>query len=320
MPPLPNLFIPGAPKCGTSAIAGYLDTHPDVGLGNIKEPNFWSSDLPSFAKREGLNGLGDYTALYSRQSDKRYRVDASTHYLYSEVAIQRIIEVVPNARFIVCLRPQPEIAQAWHMQMFNAGYETESDFLAAWNLRTARRSGTDIPNRCPEPRLLDYEAIASVGSQMQRLFEAVSRDQVHVMRLSSLKQNPRSVYLSILEFLNLPDDGTSEFAATNVAHRNRSATLSHLIRNPRVRPLLNRALAILGPKKSQWIKTGIKKALYKPAARAGLSTLARTELNEIFSIDDQRLRATLGYGLLESSINSTTTKSSADTHSGMPST
>lgn len=298
--PLPNLFIPGAPKCGTSALAAYLNARPEVSLGRIKEPNFWSNDLPSFARREGLLSDEHYRALYEACAVSPYRLDASTHYLFSEVAIPRIVDAVDDARFIICIRPQPQIAHAWHMQMHNAGYETEAHFPSAWALRTVRRRGDQIPGCCPEPRLLDYEAIASVGQQLERVLSVVASERVHVMRLDDLRVDPRREYLAILGFLGLDADQRTDFSAQNVAHRNRSKSLSRLVRHPSIRPWLNRALRLTGPLAGR-LRTGVKSMLYKPAARSPLSDEVAQSLANCFAEDDQKVFRILGYGLLPAS-------------------
>ncbi|MEL7311218.1 MAG: hypothetical protein AAFN07_06905 [Pseudomonadota bacterium] len=299
IPPLPNLYIPGAPKCGTSALASYLDSRPDTALGRIKEPNFWSNDLPSFAIREGLETELQYRSIFSDDCSLRYRLDASTHYLFSEVATARIVDAVPDARFIVCIRSQVEIAHAWHMQMCNAGYETEPDFETAWNLIPERREGHRVPDRCPEPRLLDYKGVASVGHQIERLLTQVDRSAVHFLRLASLKCDARNEYLAVLEFLDLEDDGRTEFASSNAAHTNRSATLSHLVRHPRIRPWLNRSLGRLGGRTEKQLKRIAKRFLYRTAPRRALSPVLANTLRNTFAEDDRILETILGQGLLD---------------------
>ena len=41
----PNLFIIGAPKCGTTFLYYYLRQHPDIFFPSFKEPHFFGSDL-----------------------------------------------------------------------------------------------------------------------------------------------------------------------------------------------------------------------------------------------------------------------------------
>jgi len=291
---LPNLFIPGAPKCGTTALATYLSDHPQVFVGHVKEPNFWSSDLPSFAHREGFTSEERYLAMYHRApAGTRYAVDASTHYLFSEVAVERIVTRFDDARFVVCVRPPSQLAPAWHMQMVNAGYEDVTDFALAWQLISRRRKGDAIPRRCPEPRLLDYEGIAAVGSQLQKLLDRVGTAQVHVVRLDRLKKQPRQAYLDLLGFLDLPDDGRQDFTRQNMASRNRSAFASRLVRNATVRPYLNRATTLFGPALAAPLRRLVKRGLYRTAPRNPLPPECEAELRAVFATEEERLRKAL---------------------------
>ena len=47
-PRLANLFIVGAPKCGTTAWAEYLRSHPDIFFPIAKDDCFFALDLPKF--------------------------------------------------------------------------------------------------------------------------------------------------------------------------------------------------------------------------------------------------------------------------------
>src|SRR5438034_4040769 len=44
----PDLFIVGAPKCGTTALYEYLRRHPSIFMSRIKEPHFFAKDLGSY--------------------------------------------------------------------------------------------------------------------------------------------------------------------------------------------------------------------------------------------------------------------------------
>ena len=291
---LPNLFIPGAPKCGTSALANYLASHPSVFIGHVKEPNFWSSDMPFFARREGFSSEAQYADMYAEASPQAtYRIDASTHYLYSETAIPRIVERIPHARFIVMVRRGQDIAHAWHMQMFNAGYEDVADFETAWNLIDDRSRGKHLPAGCPETRLLDYRAVASVGSQVDRLMRFVSADKVLLLSLEKMKRDARAAYLRCLEFLDLADDGRTVFEVENAAAQNRAPWLSRMIRNPRIRPGLNRALSLVDPAFARHSKDYVKRLLYRKQRRTALSAGFTEQLDREFRADADLLSCML---------------------------
>ena len=38
---MPNLFIIGAAKCGTSSLHSYLDLHPEISMSDVKEPMYF---------------------------------------------------------------------------------------------------------------------------------------------------------------------------------------------------------------------------------------------------------------------------------------
>ena len=43
--PLPNFFIVGAPKAGSTSLYHYLDQHPDIYMSPIKEPNYFATEI-----------------------------------------------------------------------------------------------------------------------------------------------------------------------------------------------------------------------------------------------------------------------------------
>src|SRR5262245_6077586 len=42
---LPNFFIVGAPKSGTTSLYHCLDQHPEIYMSPVKEPSFFASDI-----------------------------------------------------------------------------------------------------------------------------------------------------------------------------------------------------------------------------------------------------------------------------------
>ena len=87
---LPNLFIPGAAKSGTSTLHDYLSLHPDINMSVNKEPNYyWRED-----KR-----LEHYAKLYAG-GRYRYLGESSTNYMVLPEVVDRIRKTVSDPRFI----------------------------------------------------------------------------------------------------------------------------------------------------------------------------------------------------------------------------
>src|SRR4051812_29453240 len=103
---MPDFFIVGAPKCGTTALYEYLASHPYVFMPKTKDPHFFCEDM--VGSRHAAD-LKDYLALFSDAGPDQIVGEASVWYLFSEVAISKIFALRPDAKFIVMLRDPVEV-------------------------------------------------------------------------------------------------------------------------------------------------------------------------------------------------------------------
>lgn len=215
MIPKPNFFIIGAPRCGTTALSEYLKSHPRIGFSTPKEPHFFASDLPNlrFVEHESdylnicfghLEG-GEYAAVG----------EASVWYLYSKEAIKQILAFDPNAKFIVMLRNPRDMVQALYEKYIEALQENCSSFEKAWYLQSQRKQGKQIPKHCKHLSLLMYSDVAKMGEQLERVMKLVPENQLKIIVFDDFTSNTGDVYRSVLDFLNVPDDGRSVFPRIN---------------------------------------------------------------------------------------------------------
>jgi hypothetical protein len=96
-----SIFIIGAPKCATTAIARAVSAHPQIAFCRIKEPRFFSND-GCFAQ-----GLDWYHGLFG--AGDGLRAEASTSYGDAwmdrhRLAAARIHVYNPSAHIIYCVR------------------------------------------------------------------------------------------------------------------------------------------------------------------------------------------------------------------------
>src|SRR5882672_4936026 len=112
-PQMPEFFIVGAPKCGTTSLYAYLSRHPAVFMPRVKEPFFFCSDIQTTSM---VRSLDDYCALFALAPLGSMRGEASTLYLFSEVAIPRIMALRPDAKILVMLRNPSDAAYSFHQQ------------------------------------------------------------------------------------------------------------------------------------------------------------------------------------------------------------
>lgn len=230
MASIPNFFIVGAPKCGTTALHRYLSPHPNIFLSRLKEPHYFAKDLGTYP---AVKTLEQYQALFADRRPEHTCVgEASVYYLRSTVAVQNIRDYNPDARLVAMLRNPVEMVYSLHSQLLYWGEESEPDFETAWRLQPRRREGHDLPPRSREPSLVQYGAIGRLGSQVERMLAIFPREQVHLIVYDDFAASPQASYDAVLRFLDVPHDGRNRFPRVNDNKRARLGWLGHLIRKP----------------------------------------------------------------------------------------
>ncbi|MBU2101233.1 sulfotransferase [Patescibacteria group bacterium] len=211
---VPNFFIIGAPKCGTTAMSEYLSEHPQIFISNPKEPHYFNSDL-KFNKRN--NTVARYKECFEGVASQHDVIgEASTWYLFSDKAVGNILKLNPKAKFIVMVRSPIELAYALHSENYFHSDENVKDFEEAWNLQDIRKSGKRIPIFCEEPALLMYGDVAKVGEQVEKLFSLVPQDNTKIVFFDDLKNNTKGEYRKILDFLGVEFDDRYIFPPKNM--------------------------------------------------------------------------------------------------------
>lgn len=226
----PNLFIVGAPKCGTTALSEYLKTHPDIYVLKEKETHYFCFDFNKRYPRP--SSMQEYLNRFRKGRGKKIIVDASPWYLYSNVAIKKAYDFNPEAKFIAMVRNPCEMVPSLHQQLLNNYDEDQNDLLSAWELQERRQQGINIPARCREPKLLQYSEICKIGLQIQSFFEIVPPNKRMVIVFDDFKLDANTVYKKVLSFIDLEDDGRIDFPIINESFQWRFQKLSNFAFTP----------------------------------------------------------------------------------------
>lgn len=226
----PNFFIIGAPKAGTTSLSEYLRTHPNVFMSDPKEIHFFATDFPRY---RFVETMADYLQLFSNAQNSHKAIgEASVYYLYSDTAVKKIKEFNPDARIIVMLREPIQLAYSQHSEMVFNCNEDMNDFQTAWELQNERKKGKQVPPGCRDVKVLLYKGIASMGFQVNRLLSFFSQENIHFIWLEELKNNPRKMYLDVLNFLEVPDDGKIDFPNINSNKKYRWKWMAKISQTP----------------------------------------------------------------------------------------
>ena len=275
----PNFFIIGAPKCGTTSLSVYLSKHPEVVMSHPKEPHYFSTDI----ENGGMTDQSKYLACFAQDKIPIAIGEASTLYLYSKDAIQNILEFNPNAKFIVMLRKPIDIVLSFHQVALNYFGETETNLETAWDLQIDRQNGKKIPKGCPDPQLLLYGKIAKLGTQVKRLTDQVTPDQVKFIYFDEFVSKTDKVYWAVLEFLKVNKNHTPNFENHNPTRQ---------IKFNKLTKIVNQAVGLkkaVGIKKQFGVAKKIHNANVKGGSPTKMSQPLKTKINVYFEKDIQLL-------------------------------
>lgn len=223
---LPNLFIVGAGKAGTSALYSYLRLHPDIFMSPIKEPNFFCADLHFRIPRLSNE---DYAQLFATGRYCQYRGEASVSYLLSASSASGIRTYSPDAKIIIMVRNPIEVMQARHAQNVVCGDEDIFDFNEALDAEPARRSGYRVPDSATVVEWLFYREWVNFSEQICRYYDEFPRDQIFVGVYDDFRHDTRSFYKSLLDFLQLPAYLPDRFEFINRRRKVRSYPLHRML-------------------------------------------------------------------------------------------
>jgi len=223
----PNFFIIGAPKCGTTALGEYLKEHPNVFMSTPKEPHYFATDM---GVERWVSDESKYYNLFDNVNKEHIAIgEASVWYLYSKNAIENIYKFNKNSKIIVMLRKPVEMVYSLHSQQLYSGRENEFDFEKAWYLEDNRRKGKSIPSKDVHLPNLFYSEIAKYHTQLLKVYNYFPKEQVKVILFNDFKVNTKSIFDSVIEFLELPIYNKIDFPRINANQTVRNKFINNLV-------------------------------------------------------------------------------------------
>jgi hypothetical protein len=296
--PTPNLFIVGAPKSGTTALASYLNQHPAIFVAD-KELSFFGGDLV-FRTHNGGQWHISYRAYlewFSRHGDCRYRADRSVFYLYSSLAAGEIHDFDPDSRIIILLRNPVDQMHSQHGEMLFQGDEDIRDFGDALAAEADRRCGRRVPPGCQKLFGLLYRDIARYPEQVERYLSAFGHGGVCVVLYDDLVADAAGTYRRVLEFLEVDPGHVPAFDVVNANKVVRSARARDLLRH--TPPALGRVGRMVVP--NQYARAALRRRLHglntERRPRPPVAPHLRLALQNEFEPDIRRLEQLVGRDL-----------------------
>lgn len=294
-----NFFLLCPPKSGSTSVYTYLDSHPDIFMCPIKEPNYFSDDIDTseFSDKFGEWSLYDmktylshdplsrkqiwfvrdshqYAALYRWASESQLRWEASTSYLWSQSAAKNIAKHNIDAKFVVVLRNPIERAYSHYIMNIKYWYTGQT-------FREDMQDDLIIDEGKRWKNFLYYE-LGLYSEQLQRYFDIFPREHFFITTTSQLWADPQAVMSDIYSFLSISDQIQNDTTRKNVWWVHRFAWSQAILQNKRIQ-IIARYIPVS-------LKMKMTAMIYQSAERMSLEdkkwmyTLYEDELQKIYNL------------------------------------
>jgi len=313
---VPDFYIAGHAKTGTTALYEMLRRHPQIFMPELKEPLYFATDLRMRFQRPAAGPLptelDDYLALFAGAGPEQRVGEASSSYLWSHEAAANIAALCPDARIIAILREPATFLRSLHLQLLQNHIESEKSLRKALELEPLRREGKRIPRRSTRPQALMYSERVRYVEQLRRYREAFPPEQLLVLIYDDFRRQNEDTVRRVLRFLEVDDEIPVEKTEANPTVRMRSQPLDELInaisvgRGPATRAVKATVKALM-PKRmrSEALRAAQKKLVFGdvPAADEQLMLEIRRRFKgEVVALSeylDRDLVALWGYDRLD---------------------
>ena len=231
---VPDFFIVGHPKCGTSALYEMLRRQPRIHMP-IKEPWFFSPEKRGRSENEGSvknpETLDGYLSLFGNATPEQLIGEATPSYLLSQHAAARIAEVQPDARIIALLREPASFLRSFHLQAVENHTEGEGDLRRAIALEEVRREQKSKGIVRRSERAYVYSELVRYVEQLRRYHAVFAPEQVLVLIYEDFRGDNEATVRRVLRFLGVDEVAPIEAVEANPSVRVRAPQLHELLRS-----------------------------------------------------------------------------------------
>jgi len=277
---IPNFFLVGAPKSGTTAMTEYLRMHNDIFMPERKELHYFGKDL-RFIKG-GIKEESQYLSFFQEARDQERIGEASVWYLYSRLAASEIRAFSHESDIIIMLRNPVDMIYSLHSQFIKIGNEDIESFEDALNAEQERKKGLKIPKKAHFIEGLYYSEIAKYTAQVRRYIDVFSREKVFIIIFDDFISETEKVYKETLEFLGVDSEFYPKLNKINANSRFRNVLIHDLLQNPPkiIRWFAKSVIPIKKTRKKLWkiVMTKNEKQIQRPE----MSFELREELKKYF--------------------------------------
>jgi hypothetical protein len=215
---LPDFYIIGSMKSGTTALYMHLEHHPDIVPATQKEVHYFNTHR-DLGERFFRSNFPPVSALEARDNvhGRQITGEATPDYIFHPSAPAMCKAITPNARFVLLMRNPIERAYSHWKQGKRFAFESE-DFDTAIALEDARMEG-EAEKLLADPHFYSYRHQmysylhrGYYADQIKEWLKHFDRDQFLFIQSEDLFENGLTVFDRVSKFLGVSDWHPEEFS------------------------------------------------------------------------------------------------------------
>lgn len=223
---LPNVFIVGTQKSGTTTLFDWIGQHPEV-YGNPYE-----KDFPFFCDETVFEHEFDRFENFFKPApaDAKVILGAEANLIYVTGAVERMHKVIPNAKLVVILRnPVARSFSGWR-HAAERDLETRS-FDAVIHDEMA---GIVAAADSYDGRFKNYLHHSLYAGQIEHLFKYYPRSQIKIVIYENLVADPSGELRELFEFIGVDGKFKPVLTKKNETQGgSRISSINKLVHRPR---------------------------------------------------------------------------------------
>mgnify|MGYP001296857468 CR=1 FL=1 len=216
---LPECFVIGVVRSGTTSLYHYLGQHPCIGSSAYDEIGYFDDNYHL--------GVNWYKSLFPTKFTKNKIIkkhgsfltyDVTPFYIYNPLVARRISASFPRAKIISNLRNPIDRAYSNYILMYQDGDTTKTfEEMIQMAMDEIEKNKSKLND---EAYIADtfYQNILARGfyaDQLEIWFEKFQKKQLLIIPSEDLAQNPDQVLTKVFEFLDLPYFKIKDFTRQN---------------------------------------------------------------------------------------------------------
>jgi hypothetical protein len=188
---VPTFIVAGATKSGTTALGEYLNDHPQVCMSWMKEPNFFTEEIPVTRYK---NGFSWYQSLFDKCGQAKAIGEVSPAYMPRKDAPKLIARYIPGVQLLFMLRNPLERIYSHY--------------------RYAQQRGMRLPSleemvKTDHPELKQAVNISSYHKHLDRYLKSFPKEQISIFIYEEFRADLQQSLRYIYHVIGVDPDFTS---------------------------------------------------------------------------------------------------------------